>query len=55
MSDLIFYGGLAGAFMGNQRFTSRNLSFYNSVQVINQIWDWGGPSPIDFFAIANVT
>ncbi|KAM0799623.1 glycoside hydrolase family 55 protein [Usnea florida] len=41
MSDLIFYGGLAGAFMGNQQFTSRNLSFYNSVQAINQIWDWG--------------
>ena len=41
MSDLVFYGGLAGAFMGNQQFTSRNLSFYNSVQAINQIWDWG--------------
>ena len=41
MGDLVFYGGLAGAFMGNQQFTSRNLSFYNSVQAINQIWDWG--------------
>ncbi len=41
MSDLVFYGGLAGAFMGNQQFTSRNLSFYNSVQAINQIFDWG--------------
>ena len=37
MSDLVFYGGLKGAFMGNQQFNSRNLSFYNSVQVINQI------------------
>ena len=41
MGDLVFYGGLAGAFVGNQQFTSRNLSFYNSVQAINQIWDWG--------------
>ena len=41
MGDLVFYGGLVGAFMGNQQFTSRNLSFHNSVQAINQIWDWG--------------
>lgn len=40
MGDLIFYGGLAGAVMGNQQFTSRNLSFYNSVQAINQIFNW---------------
>lgn len=40
MGDLIFYGGLAGAVLGNQQFTSRNLSFYNSVQAINQIFDW---------------
>ena len=47
MGDLVFYGGLAGAFVGNQQFTSRNLSFHNSVQAINQIWDWGKslPSP----------
>jgi glucan 1,3-beta-glucosidase len=27
MSDLTFYGGLKGAFFGNQQFTVRNLKF----------------------------
>ena len=26
---------------GNQQFTMRNLSFFNSVVAISQIWDWG--------------
>jgi len=41
MSDLTFYGGLNGAAFGNQQFTMRNLTFYNSVTAITQIWDWG--------------
>lgn len=41
MNDLIFYGGLNGVVFGNQQFTVRNLTFYNSVTAISQIWDWG--------------
>ena len=41
MNDLIFYGGLYGGNFGNQQFTMRNLTFYNSVTAINQLWDWG--------------
>ena len=41
MSDLTFYGGLTGAFFGNQQFTSRNLTFYGAVVAIDQIFDWG--------------
>ncbi|KAI0444240.1 glycoside hydrolase family 55 protein [Xylaria telfairii] len=41
MSDLTFYGGKYGAVFGNQQFTVRNLSFYNVVTAINQIWNWG--------------
>lgn len=41
MGDLHFYGGLTGAFLGNQQFTSRNMSFHNAVTAINQVWDWG--------------
>lgn len=41
MNDLVFYGGLYGLNIGNQQFTMRNLSFFNSVTAINQIWDWG--------------
>ncbi|KAK0642444.1 Glucan 1 [Lasiodiplodia hormozganensis] len=40
-NDLIFYGGLNGAVFGNQQFTMRNLTFYNAVTAINQIWSWG--------------
>lgn len=39
--DLIFYGGLYGLNVGNQQFTSRNLTFYNCQTAINQLWDWG--------------
>lgn len=41
MGDLAFYGGMIGAAVGNQQFTSRNLSFHNCGQAINQLWDWG--------------
>jgi len=41
MTDLVFYGGLYGFNVGNQQFTTRNLTFYNCVTAINQLWDWG--------------
>jgi glucan 1,3-beta-glucosidase len=41
MNDLVFYGGLNGVVFGNQQFTVRNLTFYNAVTAIDQIWDWG--------------
>ncbi|KAL8825282.1 MAG: hypothetical protein Q9191_004507 [Dirinaria sp. TL-2023a] len=41
LNDLVFYGGLNGASFGNQQFTMRNLTFYNAVTAINQLWDWG--------------
>lgn len=53
MSNLVFYGGLTGAFMGNQQFTSQNLSFYNSVQAINQIFDWGRSFPFEFTTVTD--
>ena len=40
MSDLTFYGGKIGAFMGNQQFTSRNMTFYGCETAIRQIWNW---------------
>ena len=40
MNDLVFYGGRIGCVFGNQQFTVRNLTFYNTVTAINQIWDW---------------
>ncbi|KAK5087856.1 hypothetical protein LTR05_002071 [Lithohypha guttulata] len=41
LGDLTFIGGLYGANVGNQQFTSRNWTFYNCVTAINQLWDWG--------------
>ncbi|KAK4986613.1 hypothetical protein LTR66_007818 [Elasticomyces elasticus] len=41
MNDLTFYGGNNAVVFGNQQFTMRNLTFYNAVTAINQIWDWG--------------
>ena len=41
MNDLTFYGGLNGVVFGNQQFTVRDLTFYNAVTAISQIWDWG--------------
>lgn len=40
MTDLVFHGGLNAMAMGNQQFTMRNLTFYNAVTAISQIWDW---------------
>ncbi|KAI1497729.1 putative Exo-beta-1,3-glucanae [Biscogniauxia marginata] len=39
-SDLIFHGGKYGLNVGNQQFTSRNLSFHNVNTAIYQLWDW---------------
>jgi glucan 1,3-beta-glucosidase len=41
MTDLIFEGGLMGFNVGNQQFTTRNLTFNSAVTAINQIWDCG--------------
>ena len=41
MTDLVFYGGLTGAVFGNQQFTMRNLTYYNAVTAIDQLYDWG--------------
>ena len=41
MTDLIFYGGLYGANVGNQQYTMRNMTFYNCVTAINLLFDWG--------------
>ena len=41
MTDLTFYGGLYGGNFGNQQFTMRNMTFYNTVTAINQLYDWG--------------
>ncbi|KAF2764494.1 pectin lyase-like protein [Teratosphaeria nubilosa] len=41
MSDLIFNGGLYGAFLGSQQFTSRNLTFNNCSTAIYMNWNWG--------------
>ncbi|CAF0855233.1 unnamed protein product [Didymodactylos carnosus] len=40
MSDLTFYGGKIGAFLGNQQFTSRNMTFFGCQTAISQIWNW---------------
>lgn len=41
MNDLVFYGGLKAAVFGNQQFTVRNLTIFNAVTAVSQIWDWG--------------
>jgi glucan 1,3-beta-glucosidase len=40
MSDLTFHGGKVGAMVGNQQFTSRNMTFYGCQTAIKQIWNW---------------
>lgn len=40
MSDLIFNGGKFGAFLGNQQFTSRNMTFNNCETAIFMNWNW---------------
>ncbi|PRP79978.1 glycoside hydrolase family 55 protein [Planoprotostelium fungivorum] len=41
MSDLIFYGGKYGLWVGTQQFTSRNMTFYNTNTAIFMNWNWG--------------
>jgi glucan 1,3-beta-glucosidase len=41
LSDLTFHGGGTAAQFGNQQFTTRGLTFHNSIIAIDQIWDWG--------------
>ena len=40
MSDLVFNGGLFGAFLGNQQFTTRNLTFNDCQTAIFMNWNW---------------
>ncbi|OIW28355.1 pectin lyase-like protein, partial [Coniochaeta ligniaria NRRL 30616] len=40
LSDLYFYGGNFGAYLGNQQFTSRNLLFHSCLTAIQIHWDW---------------
>ncbi|EXJ83349.1 glucan 1,3-beta-glucosidase [Capronia coronata CBS 617.96] len=40
MSDLIFNGGNYGAFLGNQQFTSRNLTFNGCNTAVFMNWNW---------------
>ena len=41
MTDLIFNGGNYGAFLGNQQFTTRNLTFNDCNTAIFMNWNWG--------------
>ncbi|KAF2710899.1 glycoside hydrolase family 55 protein [Pleomassaria siparia CBS 279.74] len=41
MADLTFNGGNYGFNVGNQQFTTRNLTFNGCKTAINQLWDWG--------------
>lgn len=40
MADLIFNGGNIGAFLGNQQFTTRNLTFNGVNTAIYMNWNW---------------
>ena len=40
MVDLVFNGGHYGAFLGNQQFTTRNLTFNNVQTAIYMNWNW---------------
>lgn len=40
MSDLTFNGGLYGMFLGNQQFTTRNLTFNGCSTAIFMNWNW---------------
>ena len=39
-SDLIFNGGNYGMFVGNQQFTTRNLTFNNCNTGVYMNWNW---------------
>ncbi|RVX69613.1 hypothetical protein B0A52_06677 [Exophiala mesophila] len=65
MSDLVFNGGNYGAFLGNQQFTTRNLTFNGCNTAVYVNWDWlwtfkslkvdGCDIGIDMSNLANVT
>ncbi|KAI9277912.1 exo-beta-1,3-glucanase [Umbelopsis sp. AD052] len=40
MSDLVFEGGKFGLWVGNQQFTSRNLTISNAQTAIYMNWNW---------------
>lgn len=40
MVDLVFNGGYYGAFLGNQQFTTRNLTFNNVQTAVFMNWNW---------------
>ncbi|PLB48329.1 exo-beta-1,3-glucanase Exg0 [Aspergillus steynii IBT 23096] len=40
MSDLVFNGGNYGVFLGNQQFTTRNLTFNDCNTAIFMNWNW---------------
>lgn len=40
-SDLVFNGGNYGMFVGNQQFTTRNLTFNNCNTAVYMNWNWG--------------
>ena len=40
MSDLVFNGGNYGMFLGNQQFTTRNLTFNNCNTAVFMNWNW---------------
>ncbi|MCJ1274617.1 hypothetical protein MMC21_002414 [Puttea exsequens] len=40
MTDLIFNGGNYGMFLGNQQFTTRNLTFNNCNTAVFMNWNW---------------
>lgn len=40
MTDLVFNGGGIGAFLGNQQFTTRNLTFNGVQTAIYMNWNW---------------
>lgn len=40
LGDLVFYGGQYGAQLGNQQYTTQNLTFYNAQTAILQFWNW---------------
>lgn len=40
MVDLVFNGGYYGAFLGNQQFTTRNLTFNNVETAVFMNWNW---------------
>ncbi|KAF2640499.1 pectin lyase-like protein [Massarina eburnea CBS 473.64] len=41
MTDLVFHGGSKAMNVGNQQFTTRNLTFHNCKTAIHQNWSWG--------------